>query len=311
MGSTVTGTALPSIGHVATRRAISYPSSRHDVAWYSSHATRVALASSDFHPYRGLTGRWARRATFVRSVSEPTITAMHPNEPRSALLADQLRMLAARIESVDDPDTEDAGRRLAALGSLSLAMAVEVDAVEAGAAARADPDAARRRAILKLVDDHGADSRNAQRVTYWLYGATGLVLVASVGSAMAGLAALTPAGRYWSPHFTGSLILSGLLVLAAILLWVQAERHRRSAAESRRLQRQFAALDLYLEPMPEPIRAVMRAALAPRLFSRLLEDNDPMREPIWPSPEKLYSDSFAADSTAGSEASNAEGGPVR
>jgi hypothetical protein len=232
---------------------------------------------------------------------------MAPNEPPSAILADQLRMLAARIESVDDPDTGDIRQRLAALDSLALAMAVEVASVEADAAARADPDAARRRAILELVSDHGADSRQAQRITYWLYGAAGLALAASVGSAVSGLAALAPAGRYWPPRLTGSLILCGLLVLAAILLWVQAERHRRSAAESRRLQRQFAALDLYLEPMPEPIRAVMRAALAPRLFSRLLEDTDPMREPIWPSPEKLYSDSFAADSMADSEAATADG----
>lgn len=198
-----------------------------------------------------------------------------------------------------------------ALGSLALAMAVEVDAVEASAVTRVDTDAARRRAILKLVDDHGSDSRQAQRITYFLYGATALVLIGLIIAGVVGLTTLISAQGNWPPNFTGSLILSGLLMLAAILLWVQAERHRRSAAESRRLQRQFAALDLYLEPMPEPIRAVMRAALAPRLFSRLLEDNDPMREPIWPSPEKLYSDSFAADSAQDTEASTTEGGPVR
>jgi hypothetical protein len=129
---------------------------------------------------------------------------------------------------------------------------------------------------------------------------------------VSGLVALTPGGRYWPARLTGSLILCGLLLLAATLLWVQAERYRRSAAESRRLQRQFAALDLYLEPMPEPIRAVMRAALAPRLFSRLLEDNDPMREPIWPSPENLYSDSVEADATTDSDSeAAADGGPAR
>ncbi len=232
---------------------------------------------------------------------------MRPNELPSSILADQLRKLAGRIESVDDPE---ASRQLAALSSLALAMAVEVESAEAGASARAEPDAARRRAILKLADDHGADSRQAQRITYWLYGATGLVLAASVGSAVSGLAGLTRAGRYWTPLFTGSLILCGLLLLAAILLWTQAERYRRSAAESRRLQRQFAAMDLYLEPMPEPIRAIMRAALAPRLFSRLLEDNDPMREPIWPSPETLYSDSSGPDPRTDSAASIAENGPA-
>lgn len=140
----------------------------------------------------------------------------------------------------------------------------------------------RRLELERVSEAYRDDSRRARRTATVLYAVMALLVAAAVASSA--LAVNLLSGNTPDAPQLGQRLLVPLICLTALIpFWIQAERHRRSASEFRRLELQFRALDPYLGPLPEDARAVMRAALAPRLFSRVLEDQDPMREPIWPA----------------------------
>jgi hypothetical protein len=200
----------------------------------------------------------------------------------------RLRALADRIDRLSSADPSPTRLYMRNVDLFILALMREIDALESESAAVLNPRATRLQTMTRLAAAYGADADRAQVVTTRLYIAMVIVFLAAVGSVIAGILGVSAVSDRWSTILVGHMILAGLFVLAVVPLAIQAERHRRSGAESRRLQRQFAALDAYLEPMPKRIRAMMRAALAPRLFSRLLEDDDPVREPLWPTSDSLY-----------------------
>lgn len=65
------------------------------------------------------------------------------------------------------------------------------------------------------------------------------------------------------------------LVLAA---GHQAHLCRKSAAESARIYRQLHSVDEYLDPLPEQLQYLLRGTLVQRLFPRLIDDDNPLRE---------------------------------
>lgn len=77
-----------------------------------------------------------------------------------------------------------------------------------------------------------------------------------------------------------------LLMLSALLMYL-ANRQRLATAESRRLERQYAGLDVFLAPLPAEVQHLLRGSMAQRFFPRLLEDTDPLREPVWPTTDEL------------------------
>jgi hypothetical protein len=85
------------------------------------------------------------------------------------------------------------------------------------------------------------------------------------------------------PVFSTHLVAAVVGLAAAVVVIIQAERHRRASQEAIRLARQFTAVESYLAPMPSALRDIVRVSLTPRLFSRILWDDDPIREPIWPT----------------------------
>jgi len=152
----------------------------------------------------------------------------------------------------------------------------------------------RRLELERVSEAYRDDSRRSRRLATLLYVVMALLVVAAVASSALAVNLLdgsTPE----APQLVQRLLVSLICLVSLIPFWIQAERHRRSASEFRRLELQFRALDPYLGPLPEDARAVMRAALAPRLFSRVLEDQDPMREPIWPASGSIGSNASEAD----------------
>jgi hypothetical protein len=70
------------------------------------------------------------------------------------------------------------------------------------------------------------------------------------------------------------------MLCVAVYIAQQASRCVKNSDELRRVRRQLATLNVYLEPLPHDTRDLLRAALIQRLFPRLLED-DPLREDDW------------------------------
>ncbi len=143
-------------------------------------------------------------------------------------------------------------------------------------------EVSRRLEIEHVAGAYKEDAFRARRAADWLYVAMFLLIATAVVTAVASFY-FGDTTRSMDIAGVGQRLLVPLLsLLGAVPFWIQAERHRRSASEFRRLELQFRAFEPYLEPFSGNAQAVMRAALAPRLFSRVLEDLDPMREPIWP-----------------------------
>jgi hypothetical protein len=84
------------------------------------------------------------------------------------------------------------------------------------------------------------------------------------------------------------------LLAAAFLLAHQAARVARAADELRRLERQLLGLMAYLRPLPADARNLLLAAMTPRLFPRLLDD-DPLREEDWFPDEEILLASINPD----------------
>lgn len=82
-------------------------------------------------------------------------------------------------------------------------------------------------------------------------------------------------------------VISGALSLTAALLWWQSSRARTAGREWQRVATGIRGIDSYLAPMSWPMQDLMRGAMVQRLFPRLLEDDDPIREPRWPDPNAM------------------------
>jgi hypothetical protein len=80
---------------------------------------------------------------------------------------------------------------------------------------------------------------------------------------------------------------AGVCAVAGIWMHVLGERHRQSAEEFVRMQRQLATVNPYLDPLPKAQQTLMRATLASRLFPRLTQDDDLMMMPPWPTAEEI------------------------
>jgi len=79
-----------------------------------------------------------------------------------------------------------------------------------------------------------------------------------------------------------------LLFLGSLVIFWQADRHRRSAAEQLRISRQLRTMPTFISSIDSQVmKDLMRATIAPRYFSRILDDNDVVREPQWPDPSQL------------------------
>lgn len=139
--------------------------------------------------------------------------------------------------------------------------------------------------LLRLSALHSEDARDQgraaarSRLTAGALFVTSLAIIASAGI----LAPEAGALAYWAPF--GLLAL--LCAIGSIAMWLNAGRYERNASESSVLARQIVALGPFLTSLSPDLRELMQASLAPRLFARPVGDDDPLREPLWPSSDNL------------------------
>ena len=113
-----------------------------------------------------------------------------------------------------------------------------------------------------------------------------LLLSGSVGVTWAVRTATSPASLRTSENIV-YVALGVIFLICAAYSTFQAGRLRRLHEESSRLGRQLQYLNAYLAPLPKPTQDLIRGTLTQRLFPRALADNDPLREPAWPTPADL------------------------
>lgn len=141
--------------------------------------------------------------------------------------------------------------------------------------------------LIALADDYGHDANRersaagARRVF-----ACVLLVAALISVFWAVRLAQDAANGHWIP-VVGPLFLAVASGLGAVVLMRAAAVHDRAAREYTRLQRGIAGIEAYLAPLPPQARHLLRATMTQVLFPRLLEDDDPLREPQWPDQRTL------------------------
>jgi hypothetical protein len=127
------------------------------------------------------------------------------------------------------------------------------------------------------------DAKHQQRLL-WMYGFTGIFLIL----VLAGLSIWCVISAPQPEHLALPLIGMGILSVFAVLLGQQARECRRTLAETLRIKRQLLSLDPYLSPLPELAQHLLRGVMVQRLFPRLLDDENPMREDeVFPQAQDL------------------------
>jgi hypothetical protein len=145
--------------------------------------------------------------------------------------------------------------------------------------------------LASVAAAYAQDARLERNASSVFFSAATVLLLSALGLVILGLVRSNSAiydheishGLAVWPIFSTYLVASLISLVAAAFLILIGERHRRATQEATRLARQFDAVESYLEPMAPLTRDLVRASLTPRLFSRILWDDDPIREPIWPT----------------------------
>jgi hypothetical protein len=116
----------------------------------------------------------------------------------------------------------------------------------------------------------------------------------SIGYALAATTAMSTGAVWGSIQVTqadhpigASISIAALFAATSAPLWWLADRYRRSGLEHRRMKRHVQSFAPYLDGFDDASQIVMRAALGQRLFANTREDTDPLREPIWPTPDAI------------------------
>lgn len=117
-----------------------------------------------------------------------------------------------------------------------------------------------------------------------------LALFCLLGSAAAAYWAVQVATQaedaVW-PTTIGPLLVCAAAGATALLCVRQAAARDRAGREYRRLERGLSGVDAYLAPLPSPARHLLRATMTQSLFPRLLDDDDPLKQPAWPDADVL------------------------
>lgn len=151
-------------------------------------------------------------------------------------------------------------------------------------------------ALNDVANSYGTDADRERRAALGFTILAVLLLIAASAAAywIVSEATTAEANRVWAAAL-GPIIICGATALAAILTFRQSANHRRTSREYIRLQRGFLAIPEYLAPLPAEVQHLIRATMTQSLFPRLLEDDDPVRQAVWPESDTMLEAIFGRE----------------
>lgn len=171
-----------------------------------------------------------------------------------------------------------------------------LDRVQAGLLAECRPvpsmpgpvsSAAASGELRDLADNYELDARRENRRTLILGVLAAAFAIGGVVLAVVGLLRATNGNVLHLSIFLGFVSIAAVLIVGSLLVTLLATRARTSTREALRLARQLRAIDPYLSSLPDVQRNLLKGVMLPRLFPRLLEDDDPLRMEEWPNPQDV------------------------
>lgn len=178
-------------------------------------------------------------------------------------------------------------RIMEVVGYLSAAKAVPAEPQQNATAADTSDVSENGGALSTRAEVYEEDAKRERRIVLALYSLALVLLVAAVVASFDGIDAASGRTAFAFDEFTAYGLVAFVLVCASGLAVRNAERHNRAAQEALRLQRQLSGLDDYLSPMTAGASALVRGALVQRLFPSVPGEDEPWREPNWPSTSDL------------------------
>lgn len=144
-----------------------------------------------------------------------------------------------------------------------------------------------QKSASEVAQMHLRDASDARRAARSFAVGAGVSSLIAVAGGVWGviLASQQSKNSQWALFFPGLLVLGAFTAL--FLLLRGARQSMVAAREQTRIARAIVGLPSYLAPLPEPARHFMRAKLAPVIFARLIEDDDPTRNVQWPADEDI------------------------
>lgn len=258
------------------------------VAALQSVAARVASAPDLSGLPEGPAGRLGRLATaasaqdLLLSVADDTATSL------ALLDVHELNALLTRLaaEPTAVPVAVALIERVEGhIGRALLAASAEPQKTTEDAADQA-AGAGRDYALDELARAYRDDAARERAGAGWCSAVAVLSFLSAVAAAIWAVAVADGPARA-GRGLPGPLLVCGGAVLAALLLLRTAAARQRAAREYTRLERGVQGLGPYLAPLPAPARHLLRATMAQTLFPRLLDDDDPLRQPVWPEANAL------------------------
>jgi hypothetical protein len=173
------------------------------------------------------------------------------------------------------------------------------------------PDSSRtaRSGLMTLAQDYGKEAARDRATAIWFLWTAGVLVGGSLGLAWRGLVVALHDDTLRVSVFAGYVGVAAFMACTAAVVVMLAMRVHTASREAFRLEHQVKAIDPFLYSLPEPQRNLLKGVMLRRLFPRLLEDDDPLREPEWPSPYEVVTllTKWKSESTEKGD----KGGPAR
>lgn len=141
--------------------------------------------------------------------------------------------------------------------------------------------------LITLAAGYAEDAKLERTTTLLLYGAALMLVAAALSLGLLGIARARDGDPFDFAEFSAHGLVALVVLGCAAVVSSRAGRHSLAAQEACRLARQLAGFEAYVAPMPPALRHLVRGTMVQRLFPRLLEDDEPWREPKWPDTASL------------------------
>lgn len=234
-----------------------------------------------------------------RIISLPSAPGEPSQTPAGQALLREVEALANRLHAFALREEVPTAPELAGLAREGATL--QFSAVQLLAVTQAGRSAVPDARMSEIASQYGEDARATSETASRCRRAGTLTWAVAVGLVAVGL--LT--SYFGDPRvgvttfFYECLIAAGVVALAAVSMQVLAERSRRSAEDMLRVQRHLLTVQPYLSPLPDGVQTLMRATLAPRLFSQASGEEDPTQAPLWPTADQILRSDDAHSASEG------------
>jgi hypothetical protein len=216
-------------------------------------------------------------------VAEPSMDAVH-----RLSVCREIRLVADLAGRISPNDASSTNALEAAMLSERVRLEISRVAQERDPQKHAALPAFAGDVVLRTVSGaYGDDAENAASSARLRYLIAGLVFGAAFALAVLGVVRVDDGSTVDTARFLPYAIVAAAGFVLGGAVFRQASASATASREARRLERQLSGFGAFIEPLSPAVRDLVRVAMIQRFFPRLLEDDEPWKDPVWPDSDAL------------------------